>query len=431
MRGTLERHRRATRVTALSIGLAVLTVAAGWAAPTAASTGNAATRWVEQALQAVRKQNVGTPDAGRLYAMVTAAMYDAVNGIETARRHGREPAIVPADGAPLKGNATVAAASAAHAVLSALTPGQRSVLDGALAAEIESEGGAEAKPVAAGADWGRSVGERVVSIRSSDGTQTADIIPAGSGPGAHRASFDARFRHMTPFGIDNKAPYGSGPPPALSSAEYAAAFNDVKTFGSPDADAERNQISSFWLAEGGTVRETGTWLQASLAIVQQEGTIDSLPATARLFALLGMAIADAVLVSWETKATYFSWRPTVAIREADTDGNPATDPDPAWVSRIGSVGGSPEYNSGTSTFAGAASAVLEHFYGDQSLDFCFVTDKATNGPRCYASALAGAEEAGRSRIYQGIHFQFSNEDGRRAGRALGAEIAATRLTLIR
>ena len=416
---------------AVAVAVALVAGSVAQSSRAAAEGGNAVTRWVAQSLEAVRKQNVGTPDAGRLYAMVTVAMYDAVNGIESTRHHGRQPALVGPGGAPMNGNTSAAAASAAHAVLWALTPTQRSVIDAALAAELEDAGGADAKPVAAGADWGRLVGERVVSIRSSDGTQKPDPMAAGSGPGVHRANFDARFRHMTPFGIASKSSYSSEPPPALSSSEYAAAFNDVKTLGRQDGDAERNQISNFWLAEGGTVRETGTWLQASLAIAEQEGTVDSVPATARLFALVGMAIADAVLVSWEAKATYFTWRPTFAIREADTNVNPATEPDTSWTSRIGSAGGSPEYNSGTSTFAGAASAVLEHFYGDGSLEFCFVTDKATHGPRCYASALAGAEEAGRSRIYQGIHFQFSNEDGRRAGRALGTEIATARLGAVR
>jgi hypothetical protein len=260
-----------------------------------------------------------------------------------------------------------------------------------------------------------------------DGTQSADIIPAGAGPGVHRANFDARFRHMTPFGIASKARYASPPPAALTSPEYSAAFNDVKTFGVQDGDAVRNQISQFWLAEGGTVRETGIWLQAAVAIARQYGTTDSISDTARLFAMLGMAIADGVIASWETKATYFTWRPTIAIREADIDGNPDTVAGPAWTSRIGSVGGSPEYNSGTSTFAGAASQVIESFYCNANLRFCFVTDKATNGARCYATPLQAAEEAGRSRIFQGIHFQFSNEDGRRLGRAIGQEIATTRL----
>lgn len=422
----MNARKKLTKVFALA---AVFGVIALWPLH-ARAAGNSVTRWVEQALQAVRAQNVGTPNAGRLYAMVTAVMYDAVNGIKHrkhGRAHSRAHALVPPDGAPVNGNRDAAAAAAAHAVLRALAPGQAAVLDAALESELEAAGGANARPVAAGRQWGEYVGAQVLALRSSDGTQSAMNMPAGSGPGVHRASFDARWRNMTPFGIESKFPYASAPPPALWSAEYAAAFNDVKTYGRQDGDALRNEISNFWLAEGGTVRETGTWLQAALVIAQQKGTVDSVPETARLFALLGMAIADSVTVSWETKATYFTWRPTPAIREADTDGNPDTVADPAWTSRIGSVGGSPEYNSGTSTFAGAASAVLEGFYCDTALSFCFVTDKATNGARCYASALEGAEEAGRSRIFQGIHFQFSNEDGRRAGRGIGHEIVTTRL----
>lgn len=407
--------------------VAIALVAGPIGIPARASDGAAVTRWIDQALQAVRARNVGTPDAGRLYAMVSVAVYDAVNGIDTAKGRGRAPALVPPDGAPTNGDQSVAAAAAAHAVLSALTPAQRPVLDQALDAELGDGGRRNAPPVTGALQWGRSVGEQVVSLRSTDGTQSPEAMPAGSGPGVHRAQFDARFRHMLPFGVADKSRYTSGPPPALSSAEYAAAFDDVRTFGRADGDAERDQISNFWLAEGGTVRETGTWIQAGVAIATQRGTVKSVSDSARLFALLGMAIADAVSVSWETKAQYFAWRPTVAIREAGTDDNPATTPDPTWTSRIGSVGGSPEYNSGTSAFAGAASAVLEHFYTDEELDFCFQTDKAIAGPRCYDSALAGALEAGRSRIYQGIHFQYSNDDGRRVGRFIGQDVATNKL----
>lgn len=266
-----------------------------------------------------------------------------------------------------------------------------------------------------------------MQIRAADGSDTPDTIPAGAGIGEHRAAFNASLRHMAPFGIADKWPYVSAAPPALTGAEYAAAFDDVETFGVQDGDAERNEISAFWFAEGGTVRETGTWVQASLAIARQRGTVLSLSATARLFALVGMAMGDAVVVSWETKATHFAWRPTPAIREGDLDGNPETAGDPAWTSRIGSQGGSPEYTSGTSTFAGAASAVLAGFYCRDDVAFSFATDGAIDGPRTYPSFSAGAAEAGRSRIYQGIHFEFSNQEGRRVGRLIGDEIVATRL----
>lgn len=383
------------------------------------------TRWVEQALDTVRAQNIGTPAAGRLYAMVTVAMFDAVNGIARAKGPGYEHALVAPVGAPKHACKTAAAATAAHDVLVALSPAQQPALDAALAADLAALG--HSSPVVRGRAWGAHVAAAVLAQRADDGTQAAVIIPAGSAPGEHRADFDARFAHMTPFGIATAAAYPSPPPPALTSAEYTAAFDDVKVFGVQDGDPERNEISSFWLAEGGTVRETGTWLQAALVIVAERNTVRHIDSTARLFALLGMAIADGVLVSWQTKETYFTWRPTPAIREADTDGNPDTIADPTWTSRIGSPGGSPEYNSGTSTFAGAASIVIEKFYCKPSLDFCFETDGATEGPRCYDSPLEGALEAGRSRIYQGIHFQFSNEDGRRLGRALGDEVVTRRL----
>ena len=435
--------RRATITLALALSLL--------AAPASALAGNGVTRAVEQSLDSVRAQNVGTPNAGRLYAMVTVAMYDAVNGIDRTHRRGRTHALVAPDAAPVNGNRDVAAAAAAHAVLrGVLRPDQSPVSDGtlgaALKAEIAAAGGGDDAGVAAGADWGAHVGEQVLALRSADGTQAAQMIgacsrfsnPLACEPGEFHTSFDARWANMEPFGIADASTYASPPPPNLGGSAYAVAYDDVRTCGSnsgvldtlctdPTTPTERDEISQFWLAEGGTVRETGTWLQASLAIAEQQGTAESTSKTARLFALLGMAIADAVKVSWEAKATYFTWRPTTAIRQAGGDGNPATTPDTTWTSRIVTIGGSPEYNSGTSTFAGAASAAIEGFYCNGPVAFSFETDMASNGPRSYANPLEGAREAGRSRIFQGIHFQFSNEDGRRAGRGIGTEIARTKL----
>ena len=435
--------RRATIT--LALALACL------AAPASASAGNGVTRAVEQSLHSVRAQNVGTPNAGRLYAMVTVAMYDAVNGIDRTHRRGRTPALVAPDGAPVNGNRDVAAAAAAHAVLRGVLrrdepPVSDGMLDAALAAEIAAARGGDDAGVAAGADWGEHVGEQVLALRSADGTQAAQTIgactpfrdPLTCEPGEFHTSFDARWRNMKAFGIAEASAYASPPPPNLGGSAYAVAYDDVRTCGSnsgvldalctdPTTPAERDEISRFWLAEGGTVRETGTWMQALLAIAERQGTAKSTSKTARLFALVGMAIADAVKVSWEAKATYFTWRPTTAIHQGGGAGNPTTTPETTWTSRIVTIGGSPEYNSGTSAFAGAASAAIEGFYCHRRVAFSFETDMASNGPRSYANPLEGAREAGRSRIFQGIHFQFSNEDGRRAGRGIGTEIAHTKL----
>ena len=133
---------------------------------------------------------------------------------------------------------------------------------------------------------------------------------------------------MTTFGVDDLTKFPESPaPPALPDSEYAEAFNDVKTCGSnsptldlmcadPTTPAERTEISSFWQAETRTVRETGIWFLALAEIVKQEDTVASLADTARLYALVGMAIADAVRSSWRTKHADNTWRPFHAIREA-------------------------------------------------------------------------------------------------------------------
>jgi hypothetical protein len=314
--------------TARSLGRVVvvaLVLAADLLLPQPALAGNAVTRWMDLALRAVAAQNVGTPNAGRLYAMVTVAMYDAVNGIDTAGQCGRQHALVSPLGAPVGGARDVAAAAAAHTVLVdpqfGLSAALKAELDAALDADIAAAGGLGNQGVVDGRAWGVSVGQQVVSQRAMDGTQSAETIPAGSGCGVFRANWDARWHNMTTFGVDDLKKFPESPaPPRLTDSEYTEAFNDVKTCGSnsptldllcadPTTPTERAEISSFWQAEIRTVRETGTWFLALAEIVEQEDTVASLSDTARLYALVGMAIADAVRSSWRTnrepRGSYF------------------------------------------------------------------------------------------------------------------------------
>jgi hypothetical protein len=118
---------------------------------------------------------------------------------------------------------------------------------------------------------------------------------------------------VCPSAVDDLTQFPESPaPPALPGSEYTDAFNDVKTCGSdspsldlmcadPTTPAERTEIASFWQAETRTVRETGLWFLALAEIAAQEDTVASVSATARLYARVGMAIADAVRSSWRTK----------------------------------------------------------------------------------------------------------------------------------
>lgn len=392
--------------------------------------GNAVTRGVEYALQAVRDNNISTPAAGRLYAMATVAMYDAVNGLDSVQGHGRAHALVaPGEDTPRDAHRGIAASAAAIFAITAVTPNPyTSTLLERLREEIERAGGEHRKPVERGLRWGTFVGTQVGLLRANDGTATPLTIAGSTEGGRFRPDWtNAQFKDMAPFGIVDPSAYRSAAPPALTSNDYSAAWHEVRLLGSrEDTVPERDEIITFWQAEAGTARETGLWLQAALEIAKQEGTTRSLSQSARLFALLGMGTADAVRVSWEEKTEQLFWRPTEAIRFADLDGNPETVADPGWTSQIGSQGSSPEWTSGTSTFAGASARILAGFYCTDDIAFTFRTDLASK-PRTYQRFSQAADEAGRSRIFQGIHFQFSNLAGRDAGRGVGEEIVTTRL----
>ena len=414
-------------------------------APT--SSGNIATRWIERTFDAVRSGNpaihTGTPGAGRTYAMATVAMYDAVNGIDVANRLStRDRALIASYAeAPTGASREAAASAAAHAVLTLLFESNATVkssLDSAHAEELTALGWDPA--VEAGRSWGASVGHEVISLRSNDGTQTNTSKPGGSGPAAFPRTFSAtQFRNMVPFGIGSVAGYLSSGPPGLTSKEYAEAFNEVKRLGSfTDTDPERTAIARHWLAEGRTIRETGLWFKVALNAISAQGTAASLSDTTRLLALLGMGIADSVATSWSDKFNWSYWRPGDAIRQASTDGNPATEEDASWNPRPGicsatsvalcpAFGGTPEHTSGTSTFAGAAAAILAAFYCTDHVPFSFAGEQSDSSLRSYRGFSEAAREAGRSRIYGGIHFQFSNEAGRAAGKKIGREIVRTRL----
>jgi hypothetical protein len=175
-------------------------------------------------------------------------------------------------------------------------------------------------------------------------------------------------------------------------------------------------IALFW-AENAGVSPTppGHWLDIALRESKLRGL--SLFENARLFGMLGVALADAAIASWDAKFDDDFWRPITAIREADTDGNPNTTADPEWLPLIPTPP-FPSYTSGHSTFSGAAAAVMASVFG---ADTPFTTSSAElpGVVRSFAGYEAAANEAALSRLYGGIHYSFDNNDGMSAGKALG------------
>jgi hypothetical protein len=208
---------------------------------------------------------------------------------------------------------------------------------------------------------------------------------------------------------------------------YAGAFAEVQVLGNAALAApDLLATFQFWSLPAGSDQPPGEWLRIALTVAAARHL--PLGEQARLTALLTMALADTTVATVATKFTYQHWRPTTAIREADTDGNPSTTADPTWTARAGGVGGTPEYVSGHSSYSGAGSAVLQGFFCTDAIPFSLATDSAPGGvARSYPGFAAAATEAGRSRIFGGQHFEFSNQAGFAIGRGVAGETLATRL----
>lgn len=377
--------------------------------------------WNGLALDAVRLTRASDADAARSYAMLNAAVYDAVNGI----RRTRTPAVVHGS-APHGADPQAAAVAAAYTVLSSVDPDREPAYRGQLDADLARLPAGEARST--GETWGRQVGLLVLAARADDGARPVESQPAGSGPGVFRAAWSGvQYRTVRPFAVADPADHVPGPPPTLDSLDYAAAFADVALLGDARIPApDKLATFQFWSLPAGSAQPPGEWLRIGLAVAAARRL--PLADASRLTALLTMASADTSVATVRTKFEYRHWRPATAIQEADTDGNPYTTADPGWAPRAGSAGSTPEYVSGHSSFSATGAAVLAGFFCADAIGFSHATDSAPGGqPRSYPSFSAAAAEAGRSRVYGGQHFEFSNQAGLAIGAVVAAEVLATRL----
>ncbi|HEX7183923.1 MAG TPA: vanadium-dependent haloperoxidase [Thermoanaerobaculia bacterium] len=378
--------------------------------------------WNNVLLDAIRTDRTAPPKASLYMAAVHVAIYDAVNGI----LGGYTPFHVTAS-APAGASAEAAASAAAHKTLVALFPAQRTTIDAALTTSLAAIPDGTAK--AAGISWGESVADQILALRADD--HSADVVSYEAPTGAFwwaptapafAAAVLPNWPIVTPWCMTRGSQFRQGTPPPAGSAEYTAAFNEVKRIGrsnSPHRTADQTQIALFWADGPGTATPPGHWLVIAQGISQQEHL--SLLENARLFALLSITVADAAIVSWDYKYSSNSWRPITGIQHADVDGNPDTTADPRWEPLIATPP-FPSYTSGHSTFSGSAARILELFFGTDTISFTTTSDGLPGVQRSFTSFSRAAEEAGQSRIYGGIHWQFDNKQGLASGRTLAEHV---------
>jgi membrane-associated phospholipid phosphatase len=376
--------------------------------------------WNQLALNAIRQTNMNPLLASRALAITQTAVYDSVNSID--RSYEAYFADVHASrGASIE----AAAAQAAHDTLAALFPSQANTFDTALAADLVGIAPGRARQ---GIEVGQAVAQQILTWRSTDGSGALVPYVPGTDPGdwqptppLNLPALGPQWPDVTPFAMSDGSQFRPGAPPALDSAEYTAAFNEVKDLGRVDSTtrtAEQTQIALFWKDAAGTSYAFGHWNLIAQGVATDQGL--SVVSEARLFALLNIATADAIISCWDAKYTYNLWRPVTAIRAAGTDGNPDTAPDAGWTPLIVTPN-FPSYTSAHSTVSGAAAGVLTALFGDD-YHFTVGSEGLTGVTRSFTSFDAAAAEAGRSRIYGGIHYSFDSTTGLEVGANLATYV---------
>ena len=364
------------------------------------------------------------------FAMVHAAIHDAVQAYE--KRF--QPYAVRIGGAT--GSPVAAVARAARDVLVNRFPAQTATIHTKYLAFLGSHGLTEA-------DEGRLVGEHaasaIIAKRAADGSYPTPPPPpdlGGTGAGQWRPTPPALAPFSTPwlgavepFTMDFNEQFRARRPPALTSREYARAYNEVKALGGPVGypgvirTPEQTQIGYFW--SGNTIALFEGMIRGLIEACgmgtgqQYCESLSGLGDSARLFALANLAGADAGIRAWNSKKHYNFWRPITAIQQLlpqDNDGNPETQADATWTSLIATPP-YPDYTSGANNLSGSFTTIVRRFFDTDKVTFKVATTapQAVPKERTYTRFSDLADEVVEARIYLGIHFRFADTAARREG----------------
>lgn len=380
--------------------------------------GNAVLDWNERMIDAVRLGRNPPPIAALHMATFHAAIFDAVNGITRTHR-----AWLVDEPAPAGIDQDAAIAGAANTVLMALwSPGTnpqvlRAAFEKATAAI--PDGPAKTRGLA----WGQHVAELILANRAKSGYDKP--IPgeyASNDPGKWRET-PPGFRpavlphvaKVTPFVMTSPDQFRAPPPPAFDSPQCAEELAQIARIGARDG-ATRTEYETltapFWSDDLGTCTPPGHWNVIAVDLARRKNL--SVPETARLFALLNFAEADAGIACWDIKFFYRTWRPETAIRELDPKLNAHAKPVADFIPLM-MTPAFPSYTSGHSTFSAAGSRILEIFFGTDDIEFTARSDGLPGAVRTYKKLSECRDEIGMSRLWAGIHVMSDNLEGQKCG----------------
>jgi hypothetical protein len=413
----------------LALPLAVVLVTAGLAGPALAASSDSVLTWNTHAVEALTNApTAATPGAGQTppvavlhMAMVQAAVYDAVNAIAG----GYQPYLEGLPAAPASASVDAAVATAAHDVLTGLTPPLPAVvrdrLDALYAGSLAAiaDGANETAGIAIGA----AAAAAMLASRVGDGRYTALSYTVGTQPGEWRPTPPgfvndpfAWVAVVRPFTLDSSARYGTEGPLDMTSDAYATEFAEVKAIGSATSTtrtAGQTALALFY------TESPVTLYNRTFRTIAGDRGLGSADA-ARLFASLNVAAADALITCTADKMRWGFWRPITAIRLADTDGNPATTADPTWSPLVANPP-YPDHPSGYNCFTGAAFHTAKSFFGTDRVTFS--VRNAAGVERQYHRFTRVIKDTIDGRIYLGIHFRTPDVQGAWLGKKVAQWVA--------
>lgn len=349
--------------------------------------------------------------ASFVYAgFVQAAVYNAVVAIEG----GYQP--YQSEIAP-RPNASVdaAVATAAHDVLVHYFPTRQGSLNTNYLDIMAAIPNGPAKT--AGIEVGSAAAAELIELRQNDGLN-ANIgftmptpgpgvwqLPAGTNPMVPWMS------KLRPFMLKSPDQFRPGPPPKLSSSEWAEQYNEVLTYGHRDSQIrtpEQTTVARFWTSVP-VIQYNSAYQQ--IATTRGLGALE----TARLMAMGNMVASDALIGCFDAKYRYLFWRPQFAIPHGDTDGNSDTAADASFVPLIGTPP-HPEYPSAHNCLTSSQAEVFASFLGTQRIEVDIPSTYADIATRHYSTANDLTKEIINARVWGGIHYRLSDETGANLGR---------------
>src|SRR5215204_4994712 len=429
----MRRFRRASLVVVAGTGIALLAVVVALGAPPEPQQPTEVLKWNGIAMNTLLVAPIGTmpgpaggaPPAAQIHlGMTQGAVYDAVNATEP--KHYRPYLLKRRFSARASKNAAVA--TAAYEVLASIVrgvpqaipfPNRQTLLDSLRTAYNDSLDDVDDSPFKAqGIEAGLAAAEAMIAAREGDGRYGPSQWngdPNQTPPVGHWSPLlpngtivldpTAWVGGVQPFLLKTSSQFRTAGPNALTSAAYAAEFNEVKALGgdgvvtSTARTPEQTRVALFWTGAGGPF-----WNVTAHDLIEAHDV--DLADSARLLAMMNLAAADAAINCWNDKYHFDFWRPWNAIPRAAEDGNPATQPDPSWTALL--TAPYPSHPSGHLCNDAAYLTALEIFFGTDKIGFDVTSSRFPSEPRHFDRFSEPLDEIIEARIWAGLHYRTAD-----------------------